>query len=172
MTQPEAPPIITEGTHPWTTVKPPPMAGMVVQYLTPLMFPIPVSTRRPAPDPDQDITYPNGYVRCEAAGGVWMARSEIFFDASAIVHSYVDYEHEPEGEDICGTALGWCGNAQGLTIPITNSLTGTTEEWFITYSRITALATIKADPLVRMTRFRGMATWRVQGVALAPVGAS
>jgi hypothetical protein len=160
-------------TRPFPTILPPPMAGLVTSYLTPLMAPTPVSTRRPQPQPDADVAYPNGYLRVEAAGGVWMARSEIFFDASAILHSYVDYEHEPQGEDICGRGLAWAGNAQGLAFPLLDTWSGLTYEWYVTYSRITALATEHADPMVRLTRYRGMVTWRASGVALPePVSVS
>jgi hypothetical protein len=155
------------GQRPWPTVQPPPMAGLAVTYLTPLMAPVPVSTRRPRPDPNADVAYPNGYLRCESAGGTWMARSEIFFDASVILHGYSDYEHETLAEDICGHALGWAGNSQGLTLTVTDEITGQPVDWYVTYSRISALATEHADPLVRLTRFRGMATWRVSAVALS-----
>jgi hypothetical protein len=149
------------------------MTGLVVQYLAPLLAPAPVSSRRPPSQPADDVAYPSGYVRVEAAGGVWMARSEIFFDASAILHGYADYEHETLAEDICGRAVAWAGNAQGLTLPLTDEVTGETFDWYVTYSRIAALATEHADPLVRLTRFRGMVTWRVAAVALPePVSVS
>jgi hypothetical protein len=147
--------------RPFLTLKPPPMAGLMVSYLTPLMAPTPVQTRRPKPNADQDVAYPEGFVRVESGGGSWVANDEnYFFDASAIIHGYADYENEWKAEDLCGTALAWGGNAQGLTLP----LEGT--DWYVTYSRITALATELVDPLVRLTRFRGMVTWRVPGVPI------
>jgi len=151
-----------EDQRPFVTIKPPPMAGLMVQYLTPLMAPTPVQTRRPKPSATQDVSYPDGFIRVEAGGGTWVARDENYlFDASAIIHAYVDYEHEPQGEDLCSTALAWGGNAQGLTIP----LEGT--DWYVTYSRITALATEIVDPMVMLTRYRGMVTWRVPGVPIS-----
>jgi hypothetical protein len=160
-------------TRPFPTILPPPMAGLLTNYLKPLLAPVPVSTRRPKPLPGDDVAYPNGYLRTEAAGGTWMARSEIFFDASGILHSYVDYENDPLGEDICNRALAWAGNAQGLTIPLEDTFDGITYDWYVTYSRITALATEHADPLVRLTRYRGMVTWRCAAVALPePVSVS
>jgi hypothetical protein len=158
---------MTQPDRPWPTILPPPIAGLVRNYLAPIMAPTPVSTRRPKPLPGDDVAYPDGYVRVETAGGVWMARSEIFFDASAIIHSYVDYENEPQGEDLCGKALAWAGNAQGLTLTLTDTITGLPFEWYVTYSRIAALATEHSDPLVRLTRYRGMVTWRAAGVALS-----
>jgi hypothetical protein len=146
------------------TIKPPPMGGLMVGYLTPLMAPTPVQTRRPKPTPDDDVAYPDGFLRVEAGGGSWVALDEgVFFDASAILHGYADYENEWKAEDLCGTALAWGGNAQGLTL----TMTDTGEEWYVTYSRITALATELVDPLVRLTRYRGMVTWRVPGVPIS-----
>jgi hypothetical protein len=153
-------------TRPFPTVLPPPMAGLLVSYLTPLLAPAPVTTRRPHPLPGDDVAYPDGYVRVETAGGTWMARSEIFFDASAIIHSYVDYGHEPQGEDLCNRALAWGGNSQGLTLPLTDTFDGITYDWYVTYSRITALCTEHSDPLVRLTRYRGMVTWRCAAIGL------
>jgi len=145
------------------TIKPPPMAGLAVAYLTPLLAPTPVQTRRPKPDLSDDVAYSDGFVRVESGGGSWVGGDDenVFFDASAIIHGYADYENEWKAEDLCGTALAWGGNAQGLTIP----LEGT--DWYVTYSRITALATELVDPLVRLTRFRGMFTWRVPGVPIS-----
>src|SRR4029077_5667932 len=85
----------------------------------------------------------------------------VFFDASAIIHGYADYENEWKAEDLCGTALAWGGNAQGLPLNLEGP------DWFVTYSRITALAVELVDPLVRLTRFRGMFTWRIPGVPIA-----
>jgi hypothetical protein len=160
--------VTVEDARPFPTVKPPPMAGLVVQYLAPLLAPTPVRTRRPTPNQNEDVAYPDGFVRVEAGGGAWTATDEgVFFDASAIIHGYGDYENEWKAEDLCGTALAWGGNAQGLTL----NLEGT--DWYVTYSRITALATELADPLVRLTRFRGMITWRIPGVAIAlPISVS
>lgn len=147
--------------RPFATLKPPPMAGLMVSYLTPLLAPTPVATRRPKPTSTDDVSYPDGFIRVESGGGTWVVADENYlFDASAIIHGYADYEHEPQAEDLCGTALAWGGNASGLTIP----LGGT--DWYCTYSRITALATELVDPMVALVRFRGMVTWRVPGVPL------
>jgi hypothetical protein len=151
------------GARPFPTMKPPPMSGLVVQYLTPLLAPTPVSTRRPQPKPEDDVAYPDGYVRVEGGGGLWVVADEnYFFDASAIIHGYGDYENEWRAEDLCGTALAWGGNAQGLTL----DLEGT--GWYVTYSRITALAVELVDPQVRLTRYRGMITWRIPGAPIIP----
>jgi hypothetical protein len=141
--------------RPYTTILPPPIEAMAVAYFTPLMDPVPVATRLPSPSATDDVV--NGFLRLESAGGTQVDQM-LMWDMSIILHAYSPLE--PQAEDIIGTALAWGANSQGLTVPING------RDWFVTYSRATALATKQQDSLVPLTRYRAMVTWRIPGIAL------
>lgn len=145
--------------RPFTTVAPPPMQGLAVAYLTPLMSPTPVATRLPVPAKTEDTV--NNFLRVEASGGGPLGE-QLLFQASVILHAYCTNNNESLGEQMIGTALAWAGNAQGTWI--THASTQT--DYFVAASSITSLAHKQADPAVALTRFRGMVTWIIQGKAL------
>lgn len=144
--------------RPYTTVAPPPIQGLMVAYLTPLLTPTPVATRLPQPAKTDDTI--NNFLRVEAAGGGPSGNDQILFNASVILHAYCPNTQESQGEQLIGDALAWAGNAQGTFV----THASTQVEYFVTYSRITSLATKQADPQVALTRFRGMVTWVVHGI--------
>lgn len=143
--------------RPYTTVAPPPVQGLMVAYLTPILAPTPVATRLPQPGKTDDTI--NMFLRVEGAGGAPRGDDQILFNASVILHSYCTNNEESQGEQLLCEALAWAGNAQGTYVALPS--TGT--EYFVTYSRITSLAMKNADPQVALTRFRGMVTWTVHG---------
>jgi hypothetical protein len=147
--------------RPFATVAPPPAAGLMVAYLTPLLAPTPVATRLPQPAKTEDTI--NGFLRVEVAGG-GPDVEQLLFTTSVILHSYCTNNDESRGEQLMAEALAWAGNAQGTYV----THRSTEADWYVTYSRITALGMKHADPQVAMTRFRGMVTWVVQGRALEP----
>jgi len=145
--------------RPFTTVAPPPAQGLMVAYLTPILAPTPVATRLPVPSKTEDTV--NNFLRVESAGGVPHGNDQVLFDASVILHSYCPNDQESQGEQLMAEALAWAGNAQGLYIRHAS----TQVDYFVTYSRITGLGMKHADPQVAMTRFRGMVTWTIHGIA-------
>lgn len=138
------------------TVYPPPAQGLTRAFLVPHMAPTPVATRLPQPERTEDTV--NGFLRIEAAGGA-IQIDELLFNCNIILHSYANNNQESLAEIIMMRALGKAGNAQGQMI-VHPSLQ---RPWYVLYSRISGLAVKQNDPLVAMTRFRGMITWRVQG---------
>ena len=145
--------------RPFTTVAPPPAAGLAIAYFTPLMAPTPVATRTPQPSKTEDTI--NNFLRIEAAGGTPL-REQLLFQTSILLHCYCTNNQESAGEQTLGKALAWGGNAQGTWI--THPSTG--DEYFVAASSITALAEKTADPAVALTRWRGMVTWLIQGKAI------
>lgn len=145
--------------RPFTTVAPPPMQGLAVAYLKPLLTPTPVATRLPQPSKTEDTV--NGFLRVESAGGSPLGE-QLLFSASVILHAYCTNANESLGEQMLGTALAWAGNAQGTWI----THASTQVDYFVAASEITSLSHKYADPAVAMTRFRGMVTWTIQGIAL------
>ena len=135
------------------------MQGLAVAYLTPLLTPTPVATRLPVPSKTEDTV--NNFLRVEAAGGGQQGE-QLLFNASIILHAYCTNNAESDGEQMLGKALAWAGNAQGTFV--THASTGI--QYFVAASAITSLAHKYADPAVALTRFRGMVSWIVQGVAL------
>jgi hypothetical protein len=142
----------------YTTIFPPPIQGLAIAYFTPKLAPTPVATRLPVPSNTADTV--NGFLRVEAAGGSVLV-DELLFNCGIIIHSYAPNNQESFAEILAMHALAHGGNAQGqlITHPTLQ------RPWYVTYSRITALAVRQADPLVNMTRFRGMVLWRCQGMA-------
>ncbi len=143
---------------PYATIWPPPIQGLAIAYFTPRVAPVPVATRLPQPDRTQDTV--NGFIRIEAAGGHTM-HDGLFFNCGIIIHSYAPNNQESMAEVNMMHALAHAGNAQGRFI-VHPSLQ---RPWFVSYSHITALGVRQADPLVNLTRFRGMAVWRIQGAS-------
>jgi hypothetical protein len=144
MTQPQA--------RPFTTLLPPPIEAMAVQYFTPLMAPTPVATRLPDPDDSEDTV--GGFLRVEAAGGS-LTGEMLLWDMSIILHGYSPIE--PQAEDIIGRAVAWGSNATGITVPVNNL------DWYVTFSRASGLPTKQQDPMVNLTRYRAMVSWRIPG---------
>ena len=142
---------------PFATVAPPPIQGLMVAYLTPLMSPTPVATRLPQPAKTEDTI--NTFLRVESVGGVPAGDEQLLFNASVVLHCYCTNSQESQGEQILGNALAYAGNAQGTFV----THPSTQVDYFVTYSRITGLAMKHADPQVALTRFRGMVTWMVHG---------
>jgi hypothetical protein len=139
------------------TIWPPPIQGLAIAYFTPRLAPIPEATRLPQPGRTQDTV--NGFIRIEAAGGSLMT-DQVFFTCGLIIHSYAPNNQESMAEINMMHAMAHAGNAQGRLL-VHPSLQ---RPWYVTYSRITALGVRQADPLVNMTRFRGMVTWQIQGM--------
>lgn len=138
------------------TIYPPPAQGLARAFLVPHMAPTPVATRLPQPERTADTV--NGFLRIEAAGGAIQV-DELVFNVNIIIHAYANNNQESLAELILVRALGKAGNAQGQLI-VHPSLQ---RPWSVMYSRISGLGVKQNDPLVAMSRFRGMVTWRVQG---------
>jgi hypothetical protein len=138
---------------------PPPTEALAKLYWTPLMAPLPVSTRLPKPALNADYVAP--MLRLEAAGG-FLRQDEFLYDISIILHSYAPQNDEATAETNMMTALGWGAEAYGTTLTVAGL------EWFIAHSWITAAALKQSDPLVNMPRYRAMVTWRIPGNAIVP----
>lgn len=145
-------------TRPFATTKPPPTESLGVAFYTPLLT-IPVVTRRPEPAPNQDTI--DEYLRIQSAGGAQLVQAGqegYFWNVSMILHSYAPDEDEVKAEDNLTTALGYGANAQGAYITTHSGV-----PWYVTFSAAPALGTKLEDPLVALTRYRGVVTWRVAG---------
>jgi hypothetical protein len=138
--------------RPFTTLLPPPIEAMAAQYFTPLMAPTPVATRLPNPAKSEDTV--EGFLRLEAAGGA-QVNENLMWDSAIILHSYSPIE--PQAEAIIGRAVAWGSNAQGITVTIDNF------DWYVTFSRASGLPTKQQDPMVNLTRYRAMVSWRIPG---------
>lgn len=138
------------------TIYPPPIQGLARAFFVSHMAPTPVATRLPQPERTADTV--NGFLRIEAAGGAIQV-DELLFNCNIILHSYANNNMESLAEIIMMRALGKGGNAQGQMI-VHPSLQ---RPWYVLYSKISGLAVKQSDPLVAMSRFRAMLTWRVQG---------
>lgn len=141
--------------RPFATILPPPLESMGVSYLTPLMYPTPVATRRPEPDRREDTI--GGFLRVESGGGTQVGE-QLLWDMNLILHGY--HPDEVQAEKITQRAVAWGANAAGITTDVDG------EEWYVTFSRASALATKVQDPLVNLTRYRAMVMWRIPGNAL------
>jgi len=133
----------------------PPVETMAVNYLTPLMTPIPVATRLPRPDNDKEVI--NGYLQVEAGGGV-LTHDSLLWDMSVVLHGYS--RNEVEAEDIITKAVAWAGNIQGTMTTVLD------RDWYVTFSRVASLPIKQQDPRINLTRYRAMVTWRIPGQAL------
>lgn len=142
-------------SRPFTTLLPPPIEAMAVEYFTPLMGSTPVGTRLPNPADSRDTI--DGFLRIESGGGSLMG--ELFFwDMAIILHSYSPIE--PQAETIIGKALAWGSNGTGITMTVDST------DWYITYAHATGLPARQADPRVNLTRYRAMVNWRIPGQPL------
>jgi hypothetical protein len=144
----------------YQTVRPPPTELLALAYFTPLMAPTPCATRVPKPSNTADTI--NGFLRVEAGGGV-LRPDGILWDVSVILHAYANNTDEAMAEQLGEEAVAWGANATGFTQVMSNN-----DKWYITYSRVTGWNTRKGDPLVAMTRYRSMITWRVPGLPIIP----
>lgn len=143
-------------SRPFETLQPPPVEAMAVAYFTPLMSPTPVATRLPEPDQDADTT--EGFLRIEAAGGSLLPDT-YFWDMAVLLHAYSP--NEPQAESLISKAVAWGSNATGVTTTVAAL------DWYVTFSRATSLPTKQQDPLVDLTRYRAMVSWRIPGNLLA-----
>jgi hypothetical protein len=132
---------------------------LAVAYFTPLMAPLPVSTRLPKPALNADTVAP--MLRVENGGG-FLRADEFLYDISIILHSYAPQSDEVDAEINLGTALGWGAQAYGTTITVGGV------DWYITHSWVTGASVQQNDPLVNMPRYRAMVTWRIPGNAIVP----
>ena len=146
--------------RPYSTTRPPPTEALAREYFAPLMAPTPVGTRVPQPSKTADTI--NGFLRLEAGGG--SLRGEMMlWDVAVILHAYAPNTQEYVAEQLIDDAIAWGSNAAGYTQVMPNG-----DEWYVTYSRCTGFATRRADPLVNLTRYRGMVTWRIPGLPVVP----
>jgi hypothetical protein len=152
-------PIHPSQVRPQFTTRPPPTELLARTYFPPLVAPTPVGTRVPRPSNTEDTI--NGFLRVEAGGGVLRADG-ILWDVAIILHAYAPNTQEAVAEQLITAAVAWGGNAQGVIIPVGS------DNWYVTYSRVTGFIVRKADPLVAMTRYRAMVTWRVPGIPVVP----
>lgn len=142
------------------TLLPPPVQGLAVAYLTPLMSPVPVATRLPVPSSTADTIA--GFIRVETAGGA-LQWDDCLFNVGLIIMSYANNSDESTAETNLTRAVALAGNTQGryITHP------STAESFYVTYSRITGLPVKSADPQTPLVRFRALVTWRIKGNYLA-----
>lgn len=164
MTNP-TPPLLSGPVSPsqqrtYQTVRPPPTELLAKAYFTPLVAPTPCGTRLPKPSNTADTI--NGFLRVEAGGGV-LRPDGILWDVSCILHAYAPNTQESMAEQLGEEAVAWGVNATGFTQVMPNG-----DRWYITYCRCTGWNTRKADPLVNLTRYRSMITWRVPGLPIIP----
>src|SRR6185295_15775746 len=85
------------------------------------------------------------------------------WDVSVILHAYAAHTEEGMAEHLIGVAVAWGSNAQGTTIVMPNE-----DQWYVTYSHCSGFITRKPDPMVNLSRYRAMVTWRVPGIGVAP----
>jgi hypothetical protein len=138
--------------RPYSTLLAPPIESMAIAYFTPLMAPTPVATRLPNPADNEDTV--EGFLRLEAGGGP-QVNENLMWDCAVILHGYSPME--PQAEDIIGKAVAWGANATGTTTRIGNL------DWYVTFSRASGLPTKQQDPMVNLTRYRAMVSWRIPG---------
>ena len=130
----------------------PPLEAMGKAYFTPLMSPTPVATRLPRPESREDTT--NGFLRIESGGG-YLNDDELLWEMGLILHGYSP--DEVQAEQIICDAVARGAAAQGLTTTVAN------RDWYVTFSRASALPLREEDPRVNLPRYRAMVTWRIPG---------
>ena len=153
-------PVSPSQVRTYTTTRPPPIELLALAYFTPLVAPTPCATRLPQPSKTADTI--NGFLRVESGGGV-LRGDGILWDVSCILHAYAPNTQEAMAEQLGEEAVAWGANANGFTQIMPNS-----DRWYITYSRCSGFNVRKGDPLVNMTRYRSMVTWRVPGLPVIP----
>jgi hypothetical protein len=144
----------------YQTVRPPPTELLALAYFTPLVAPTPVATRVPKPSNTEDCI--NGFLRVEAGGGV-LRGDGILWDVSCILHAYAPNTQEAMAEQLGEEAVAWGANFTGSSVQMPNG-----DVWYCTYARCSGWNLRKADPLVAMTRYRSMVTWRIPGLPVIP----
>jgi hypothetical protein len=144
----------------YQTVRPPPTELVALAYFTPLVAPTPCATRIPKPSNTADTI--NGFLRVEAGGGVLRADG-ILWDVSCILHAYANNTEEAMAEQLGEEAVAWGANFTGSSVVMANG-----DVWYCTYARCSGWNVRKADPLVPMTRYRSMVTWRMPGLPIIP----
>jgi hypothetical protein len=144
---------------PYGIVGPDPEA-LALAYFTPLMSPVPVTTRLPKPAARADTVTP--WLRLEAGGG-FQRDDEIMFDLSLILHSYAPQNEEPAAAKNLRTALGY--GARGIYTFTVTDPDGV--DWWVAHSKVQGNLFKQNDPLVNMPRYKAMLMWRIPGQALA-----
>ena len=135
-------------------IAPPPIEAVGLAYFTPLMAPVPVTTRLGKPASDADTVVP--WLRLEAAGGP-LRPDELLYDLSIILHSYGPQNLETEAEANICRAIGL--GARGV---YTFTVTAGGIDYWVAHS--TATTPVRQnDPLVNMPRYKAMLTWRMPG---------
>lgn len=144
-------------SHPWVTTRPPPVESIGKAYFTPHMT-CPVVTRIPQPAPNRSTV--SEFLRVQSGGGS-QRPDGLLWDVALILHSYAPNDAEVQAEENMALALAWGSNAQGTTIT-----TRSGASYYVTYSTANGLATKQGDPAVDLVRYKGVVTWRVQGVTV------
>jgi hypothetical protein len=119
-------------------------------FLTPLIAPIPVATRLPSDTSPNDTMY--GFVRVEAGGGP--KKNLLEYDQAILVHTYVPFEYEIQGEEIANTVIAYMSAATGVTIGGSCSVTAV--------PHATAFQR-RSDPRVNLLRLLSFVTWTIAG---------
>jgi hypothetical protein len=153
-------PVSPSQVRTYTTTRPPPIELLALEYFGPLVAPTPCATRLPKPSNTEDTI--NGFLRVEAGGGV-LRSDGILWDVSVILHAYAPNSQEAIAEQLGQEVVAWGANANGFTQIMPNL-----DRWYITYARCSGFNVRKADPLVNLTRYRSMVTWRVPGLPIIP----
>lgn len=153
-------PVSPSQVRTYQTVRPPPTELVALAYFTPLIAPTPCGTRVPKPSNTADTI--NGFLRVEAGGGVLRADG-ILWDVSCILHAYANNTEEAMAEQLGEEAVAWGANFTGSSVQMPNG-----DVWYCTYARCSGWNQRKGDPLVAMTRYRSMVTWRIPGLPIIP----
>lgn len=123
---------------------------LTIAYLTPLLWPTPVSTRLPAPDTiDSD-----GWLRVEAAGGT--QPNFIEHDLNVMVHGYC--ADEVQASSIARRAVAALVAAAGTTV----------NGWYVGDTSNPVTPGRFTDPNVNLPRYRAICTWRVAAQQWTP----
>jgi hypothetical protein len=154
-----SPPTGPLAPRPFDTVAPPPIESLGKQYFTPLVAPLPVVTRLPQPAPNQETV--STFLRIQAGGGSQTVEG-LLWNMALILHSYAPNEQESVAEQNIAAAEAWGANAQGTTITLNNG-----QQFYITYSRVHAVAHRQGDPNVDLIRYRSAVMWRIAGNGVA-----
>ncbi|HVQ84622.1 MAG TPA: hypothetical protein VMS84_07585 [Mycobacterium sp.] len=153
-------PVSPSQVRTYQTVRPPPTELVALAYFTPLIAPTPCGTRVPKPSNTADTI--NGFLRVEAGGGV-LRSDGILWDVSCILHAYANNTDEAMAEQLGEEAVAWGANFTGSSVKMPNG-----DVWYCTYARCSGWNQRKGDPLVPMTRYRSMVTWRMPGLPIIP----
>jgi hypothetical protein len=120
-------------------------------FLTPILYPTPVKTRRPIPVNTEDTLH--GFMRIEAGDSVPVNYGAAY-DISWLMHAYSD--NEDEASLISRTAIANVAAATGKTVA----------GWYIVDVPTVMGGQRLNDPLVPspgLLRYRSAVTWRIAG---------